>query len=133
MDAINQPLLDVRNLSVAFHQPSGISHCHPAIACHAIPLPGPGLERWQYVAVETRPLAGNSLLHHVPLQPCAQHLRRLALAANPYRKMPAAREHPDVSVQPRQKLNIDAVPLSWNVVTQSGHRIESSQLRADVA
>src|SRR3954468_6530536 len=25
MDAINQPLLDVRNLSVAFHQPSGVS------------------------------------------------------------------------------------------------------------
>ena len=25
MDAINQPLLDVRDLSVAFHQPSGVS------------------------------------------------------------------------------------------------------------
>ena len=25
MDAINQPLLDVRDLSVAFHQPSGMS------------------------------------------------------------------------------------------------------------
>ena len=25
MDAINQPLLDVRDLSVAFHQPSGSS------------------------------------------------------------------------------------------------------------
>jgi microcin C transport system ATP-binding protein len=25
MDAINQPLLDVRDLSVAFHQPSGTS------------------------------------------------------------------------------------------------------------
>ncbi len=27
MDAINQPLLDVRDLSVAFHQPSGTSTC----------------------------------------------------------------------------------------------------------
>jgi microcin C transport system ATP-binding protein len=25
MDATNQPLLDVRDLSVAFHQPSGVS------------------------------------------------------------------------------------------------------------
>ena len=32
MDAINQPLLDVRDLSVAFHQPSGATTAKASVA-----------------------------------------------------------------------------------------------------
>src|ERR1039457_4598703 len=59
-------------------------------------------------------------------------MRRLALAADTDREMSTAREDPDISVQLRQKLDVDLVPLAGDVVAEGGHGILSRQLRADI-
>ena len=70
---------------------------------------------------------------HVLLQPRAQRLRRFALAADSHRKMAAARKHPDVAFQVRQKLNVDVILRGRHIVAERGHGVGRGPLRADVA
>src|SRR5437773_5109363 len=46
--------------------------------------------------------------------------------------MPASRKNPDVSMELGQKLDVDAVPPTRNVITERRHRIDSRQLRANL-
>ncbi len=115
------------------HQPAGVAHRQPAFARQAIIFPTGMFERRQHVAVERRVFVGDALLIHVLLQPRAQRLRRLALAANSHRKMPAAREHPDVAFQVRQKLDVDVILRGRHIVAERVHGVGRGPLGSHVA
>ena len=85
------------------------------------------------MAVERRALPTDAASRHVGFQPLAQRARRLALAADPHRKMAAAREDPDVAFQVRQKLYVDLLLVALHVIAQRGHGIRRRELRPHVA
>src|ERR1035437_10914875 len=85
------------------------------------------------MAVERRALPTDAASGHGRFQALAQRARRLALAADPHREMAAPREDPDVSLQVRQKLDVDSRLVALYVVTQRGHGVGWRELRPHVA
>ena len=47
--------------------------------------------------------------------------------------MAAAREHPDVTLQVLEKLNVDVFLLGWNIIAQCAHGVRRGPFGADVA
>src|SRR5262249_4530845 len=48
-------------------------------------------------------------------------------------QMPAARKNPDIAFEVRKKLNVDAMAIAGNVVTEGAHGVTGCQLCAQIA
>ena len=116
------------------HQARRVADRHPAVAGHAVLLPGLAFRAKAAGGCRNvAPFDEMPLLGHVAFQPPAQRLRRLALAADAHREMAAAGKDPDVAFELRQKLDVDVRPARRDVVAERGHRIRRGQLGPDVA
>ncbi len=85
------------------------------------------------MAVVIRTLYGNAVAAHIIFEHRAQLGRRFALAADADREVSAAWEHPDVTFEAGQELDVDVIAMAGHEIAERGHAGFTIELRAQIA